>query len=57
MNHRELRIRAVNTPGPSPNFAIVIGTSKGRSTAPAIGVNATNHRKIIYFVKKKLKPF
>tara|TARA_Y100001968_G_scaffold54510_1_gene45728 strand:- start:475 stop:621 length:147 start_codon:yes stop_codon:yes gene_type:complete len=47
MNHRELRIKVVNTPGANPNFEIVIGTTKGKIIAPAIGVKATNQRKII----------
>ena len=47
MNQRELRVKALKTPEPIPNFAIVIGTIKGKSIAPAIGVIATNQRNII----------
>ena len=42
-----LRNNAKAIPGPIPNLTIIIGTSNGKSIAPAKGVKATNNRNII----------
>ena len=55
-NHTELNINTSNTPGPSPALAIVIGTIRGKSIAPATGVIATKNRNM-KINQKNLKPF
>ena len=45
MNQMELSTSARATPAPMPIFAMVRGTTNGKTSAPKTGVKATNHRK------------
>ena len=45
MNQMELSTSARATPAPMPTFAMVRGTTSGKTSAPRTGVKATNHRK------------
>ncbi len=45
-NHNVLKIKAIMIPGARPNLAIMKGTTKGKITAPNIGVKATIGRNI-----------